>query len=580
MVLFATLLASLVGAAHCQSQLDTPPTFKTHRVESWGNSGAWAEYKINLTLTKAHPWDSVSCTNACRGGVHATHEQCDLSCDKACTELHKYDFGPRFQALPGGEMDHEDERFGSSHVAQEISVASGNEIIKAIRAYHKRYDLSHWNKAPCSTSTRWQPYQRFHVTVDYQYFRNDQGPEGRQILVKGPKGVWNWGDVDLPMGELTDPKITVKCWCTYLMETGEEDAGVYLEESPKVEFASAKKLDDLGVTVACSDMNSCTVTCSNGGTPPMTICVEPGTVLECVDGSCQDLVCCELVKIHIPGLSSTTAHVRIAPEDRTAVSADGRANCINMHKPEPKKGVVYRFELPTNGSCSLLAKNTSNEMIQGPWDQMRFWIVTDRGSRDDMAKILFPKPSAGFYLKSLYEVNKITGLDLQTAEYKDCLDPGLVIGGTAPREATAWYVGLWAQNDPATLATWLSQNTKALSDECFGPNTGDVQAKHAADLFNALCLSGDPALIQAAMKCLLEAVPAEKRALVAKFHGLDYALAQLMESDEKNAGLALDVAELYRDAGTAVELANVNGSLPDGIKARAKKLSAEIGAHP
>jgi hypothetical protein len=247
-----------------------------------------------------------------------------------------------------------------------------------------------------------------------------------------------------------------------------------------------------------------------------------------------------------------------------------------MHKAEPKAGVKYAFSQPTNSATVRLAQKVASENFRGSWDQIRMWIITDQASREDMAKVLLPRPRAGLYLNCLFEVNQITGTDLSTPKFKACVDPAHIIGSAASREATDWYVDFWMRNDPKTLANWLGQHRSDLVTECFGPNTGNAQAAHVADLCNALCSSAAPALVECGMNLLAKTVPADKRALVAKGHGLEGALSHLTGTDAKLAARALDVAELYKDPASKHCLMNVNEALEPALKARAAKLFGEI----
>jgi hypothetical protein len=562
------------------------PTFGKVKLDLGGNN--WIEYTTKLTVRNTTTM-VVTCANACRQRKHLLHAECDTSCDAPCKEIHKYSFEPTMGMRLGGDLKQAQDKFGvkldadfpnsfgQSDMTWPMARAVADQVTKEFKDKKKTYDLKHWNKTPCSESVRTQTFRIYKVQVDFQYFRNDAGPNDTKILVKGPAGTWDYGTVQVPEGDLSAPVETIKCKCSVVDETKKDGAGLWIQEKDKTYFASSKVIEEKGITVECGSMNACTLSCTNPTSAPFDVFVAPGTIFECADDSFQDEVCCESVRLHCAPMSTGRATMHVMGWDGIA-SAEGAAACINMHRKEPRAGLKYRFMMPTQGSLARLAEKVDGEMIRGPKDQIRIWIITDHATRDEMAKILLPRPTRGAYLDSLYEVNLLTGTDLRSPEFASCLEPGLAIGGSASQPATQWYVNLWASKDPAALAKWLRSNTSSLTEECFGPNTRETQATHAADLFNALCATRHPALIDAGMTCLEKAVPADKRALVVKAHGLDGVFAQLMASDSAAASRALDLAELYRDPSVMVPLLNLNPALSDAVKQRAGKLFHRVAA--
>jgi hypothetical protein len=476
-----------------------------------------------------------------------------------------------FSCRPGGDIKSNGEKFGLKDLTWTVLRRVSDEVHKELKDKVKKYNLSHWNKTPCTTSTRHQGFVSYKVQADYQFMRNDLGPDGRKIPVKGPSGTWDYGTVDVPKGDLQDGTTRVRCRCSVVSDNlDNEETGLVIEEDGKKEFATAQKTEE-SLSIDCPSMNECILTCSGTVASDCRMTIGPGTVLRCVDGSCQDEVVTEGVSFMCGPNVQVSLHTR--PLEQSA-GTRASAACLNMHKAEPRSGVKYVFALPSKGSAVQLARKTASERVRGSWDQIRLWIVTDHASHDDIVKVLFPRPGPGVYLQSLYDVAILTGLDVTSSEYKDCLDPGLIIGSVASREATEWYVDLWAKREPKALATWLNQHKDDFTSTCFSANATEGQIAHGADAFNALCSSGNPLLAEAGLMGLEKIVPSDKRGQLAASHGLEGALGLLAGGDTKLAEHALKVAELYRDPASAHLLLNASD---EGIRARAAKLFSEIG---
>ncbi|MBS1721625.1 MAG: hypothetical protein JSS66_01320 [Armatimonadetes bacterium] len=573
-----SLAVSLAVAFLHPAPLQDPPTFgkQTYNIQPEN----WIEYTTVLEPQEERVIATAYCASPCRGKKHALHEACDKSCDGPCTAIHKFKIGVSSAWIPGKEIANDGQKMGLPNVTFPI-IQRIHEVLKnEFKGKEKSYDLKHWCTDPCSVSYRYQNGKTYLVKIKYQFFRNDPGPNGTKILVKGPAGTCDYGSITVPVGDLSEPKTDVKCLCS-VVQTEKEGAGVWIEQGGKETFATSKTIDDMGIKVECTSMDSCSVSCTNTSAQDCTVTIGAGTCFECEDGSAQNEAICETVTFKCPGLASASVPVRVSlntpdPVSALTTSVTARAACLNMRKHEPKAGLAYRIALPSDPGIVPLAKMVEQEHFKGPWDQVRFWILTDRASKEEMGRILLPRPTYGMMLRGLYEVHTATMTDLGAAEFKNCFEPSAAIGASASTEATDWFVDEWASKDPKVLAGWLTKNTAELTKECFSDDSGSDEAAHAADLFNALCRSGNADLIEAAATCLLKAVPDGKRKLLADANGLTGLMNLLSSTDGKAASRALDVGELYRDKSILPALLNVNDTHLETIKERADKLYKEI----
>jgi hypothetical protein len=556
------------------NQQDDLPVFGKEVITLAENN--WVEVRPKLV-----PMDgtvtTIFCSNACRGGKHILHEQCDASCDKACAETHKYDFNVKLACRPGGDLLNDSKKFGLKDATWEVVTKVSEAVHKEFLQKGKICDVKHWNKTPCSTAYQMQKFKKYKIQADYQFFRNDIGPDGRKIYVKGPTGTWDYGTVEVPDGDLEAGGTVVKCACSVVKEkisTGDH-SGVYIEKDGMPQFATSKMIDDAGITVECGSMNECTVLCINPSAEPINVSIGVGTVLECIDESCQDEMLCQDVTFACESQSNGSATFRAGPAVLGG-SGKGRAACLNLHKQEPRSGVKYRIAQPSNASLAKLAAFTSKETIQGPWGQVRMWIVTDHASIGDIGKVLIPKPTESIYMRALYDVSQTTRLDLSGPEFSECVSPSLALGGSVTQAMTEWFVDFWSRKNPKLFATWVSGHANELSDACLGPNATSLQVNHVAELCNALCRSGSPEMAASAF-AVLEAAPESRRADIIKAHGLAGALGQLGGKDAELAERALKLAATYRDAGSVACLLNVGPTLSDDLRTRAAKLYKELG---
>jgi hypothetical protein len=583
-------LVLLLGLAIVSAQ-DQPVEHKgvgktSETVQLGGNS--WYEESIEFVFDHVTHSSMVDyCSPRCRGKKHLLHQECDSSCDTSCSNAHDRIFQPIIASsneTDAWEQVVKDlEKFG-------LSGAGGNPVSRAKRLVHdvmKSNDYNpgwkgHWTKNPCSSSCRFILCDRYAVTLTYALFRNDPGPDGKKILVKGPARKVVVLSVDIPRGGWEEMQFDPSCRCSVVDEkTPDENAptdgkknGISIETPGGTHEITVGEEQQVALKVECDSMTNCTATFENPGPGDFNCIVYPGAMFEPISGGTQNEVCMQQLAVRLGSFEKKTVPIDIDADPQNP-SASGRFGCLNMTLKEPHKGVAYRYAGAGSPAIQALAAATAKSSFKGVADQVRLWIVTDHAPLAEIKKVLIPGPSRGMYLRSLYEVATIGAEDLSSAAYEPCVDPVNLLGSTSSGQATAWLIRLWEKKDPAAMAKKLSQNWSVLAQECLAPNCTEDEAIHVADVANYLAFSNKPELRKAAVDCLMKAVPVDKRELVARSGGLDGVMLWLHDAAPEAAS-ALDVAEAYRSPNSKAWLLNCGDALPSELKDRAAKLYASL----
>lgn len=542
---------------------------------------------------------NVYCENVCRGKKHLLHSECDASCDKACSHIHKETFGAvssysedvsdlaKAIGSAKGLKDHM--LYTDAYVALDKIIDQGLGQGKAREKYWVTIDWKHWAKDPCSYVDRDSLYWIYSVSCKWRIVKDGVDASGKPTSTEVKNGTCVV-ELKLPTDEYEDRKPVVRCACSVVQDGpdggGGGDGGISHPEErtafvekcgPPMEVCSTQDLDKFGFEVVCANMNEGTCTATNYMPMPVDLCVQEGMQLECVDESAQDCVCVGGCRLHLPPANIFALTTGFG-EPAMPVSAPIRLQCLNLHKDQPNRRIKYRPVLADSREIVALARFQKQQMIGGPWDQIRTWIYTDHASLDEIGKVILPPPTEGAYLKAAYQVSTVLPrFDFSAPENRRCLEPRLIAGNVAGREATLWLVRQLDRIDPNGLAQWVNANPAAFAP--LWTNTSlTVNPKHLADVASALLQSDEPVVREAGIQFLLKTVPVDKRDLVLKnngFEGMNRALIRCSDSEE--AGRLLDVVEAYKEPAATFGLRNMRKELPANIRDRAARLLDALG---
>jgi len=532
------------------------------------------------------------CINDCNGYKHINHEECDLSCDTKCQEKeHIVEFAPELDNImekSGGSQRLADigSKFAPDQCADQFAFHALNvaEIpILAEPEYTMRNVWPCWNTTPCSDSERGVGSRRIRIQVSYEFSKEISG-----MRALGPTGKLNYATFNVPYAKDKFEEVYTECYCSYVqkmatfaMRPNKTDlfGGVRLGEEPFAPIIPATTLDKYGFKITCEDMNYCEVTSGNPTGMPLKICVNPGTMLVSSDPSTQDMLVTKKITLDIPAWATASVTVPLGDGIEPAQgnpTAKGGVVCLNMSRKEPTKETKFKAVNAPSLRLKKLADFASRERIIGPWVQTRFWIVTDHATLPEVQKMMaLLKPTEGHYLRALNEAATLCRIDMTKGDYKKCMNPNLLVGGSAPAKATKWFIDTLAKSDPDALVGWLTKNHEAFAP-LFAADAQDYAIKHVADVANALCMSTNPEVRAAGHDFLLRTVPEAKRPDLAKANGFDGLTQTLVYGDEKSVTQALDTAEALKSKAVFFGLVNLSPKASADQKARATTLATKL----
>lgn len=578
-----------------------PLTDQAWRLSEVGTS------EIGLQLSYGTPEvDVISyqyCYNACRGGVHLLHEQCDASCDRACEAVHQRRSGAGvvpehtsfFTGRGARDIGAGLNQFGHAAVEDALRESISTKI-ETDFGKDKLNDLGwewkerHWNQEPCTHVGKALRTVAVPVVAKWSLRRYDTAPDGRQVLVQGPSGECVVAHVRLPDRQSVPDKSTVVCRCTILGEEerkvgfvpgvgielrgGIGQTGVCLGESKEAPQATVGYLQECGFQIECEDMTTATVSATNTTGQEFTLVIHPGTVFESQDAKVQDMGVVERIVLPVPpGLRASVSVPLVggSAEWFPRAEASGRVLCLNMNRREPSPGDKFKVGLPASTDVLQVAAYTAGLRVRTQTDQARMWIVTDRASRTEIEKVMIPGPSEAGYVRAMFEAHHLTSLDLTTDEFKRLWEPGLAAGAAGGEEEFAWFVAHMAESDPKGLASGVRASIGHYA-AMLGPEARSYERETPA--VAARVLGGAPSteVAAACAELVLRGVPEAARVEFSAAGGLDGLGLWLTRDDPAGAETALEVMETFRTPETKFWLLNASPRLPEALRARCAAL--------
>jgi len=231
---------------------------------------------------------------------------------------------------------------------------------------------------------------------------------------------------------------------------------------------------------------------------------------------------------------------------------------------------------PSRPAVVDLARMTRDSRFKGPWDQTRLWIVTDRASLDDIAKVLLPGPTPRMYLRELYTVvdRRLFRLDPKTD--MKIVDNRLFVMSAPDERPLDWFTAWKIKNDKAKSLAWLKANVKALA-ALFERDKPEEAAEGVAMLAAALMKTGDSQAAVAAIDILLDpALEPHRKQIASDPHCAAMVAPLTWTTDATLAVRILDYVEACKPRSAVFACRNVAETLPQEIKDRAKKVVASL----
>lgn len=524
-----------------------------------------------------YPFDST-CTLACRGQKHLLHQQCDTSCDSACTNLHQLEIKPEFYVAPPGgagqptwgqQLSRDIGKAGgratqAGHVVTAISNTAMKPIQDKIDDYTYKYKSGHWNEHPCSSSDR-----KFHFS-DYTLFASyDVVKDGRTVATLDTR----LGTVKIPEQAFQEKDPVENCACQIVREQrnalgtggslvpapsgtwthgmmlpsgttkGLKVGGLFLDNEGDEKYAAVPGMgsERLGVTATVSlrDLNNYTISVQNTTPQPVGVALTPGATFRPRGDGFQNMVNLDFLQWTVPAFSAIEMPVRAGPA-WLPEPQKGYMACLDMAKHEPDGKMAYSIEPSSDATLSKIAFDVAQQRFRGPWNQAQLWVYRDGASIDQINERLGIGVSTSHYLVGLFDLAHKYGVPLDETKYKAVWDPKLLLAHAAEADQVEWLVQELTRHDARGLASWVRKNLAAFAP-LFEPGGEEWYVPHAAHVATSLCGSASADVQAAGLEFLEKGVPAAARSRMLEAGGLD-GLVQLAWGDGPLKKRALAVA--------------------------------------
>ncbi|MBL8059858.1 MAG: hypothetical protein JNK63_03970 [Chthonomonas sp.] len=596
------LIAACIGLVS-----SSPPRLITF----FPNLGDGVQVRMNFRMTEVAnaPWPeaTISCTNACNGGVHTTHGECDFSCDTTCgsamgQHMHIRNLSPKFSL-------NFNESFGNFEAG--VWRLSRNADVNPMRdmlTQHLNRMLSmsypngegtvsctqvHWNKSPCAEWLKIYPYKTYEIEADCDAVRMVRAGADIQTT-QGPKAKIKIGTLVLPtVGEDPLNVITPACLCKVPSTPENQEFGWIpgggnfgtKTDSYAINWAPASSWSTAGLNFSCPDMNGFNIT-ADGGTVPIRGVIGPGVILVPENAKVQNMGIAEWVRFGGP-----TAMTPQSPADALGfsglvgynktdasapIAAKGYAMCLDMDRREPNSADKFKLAICGDETLTRLLILGAKERFKTPRDQTRFWIYRNAANLEEMRKRLLPGPREEDYVQALHEVATVGMADLSDAKYRRCFSPELLKRPGVPR-ATEWILQTSLPWNAPAIASWIG-SAGPLFTQLLGAESKAADRAHAASIVRVLGASEDAAVREATLKMLGE-LGAEHRTKLVAAKGLSGFGSWLSTPNVAGATHGLAAAKVVGAQHFKAYLSNVSEDLPASLKQEAASLlkSAESG---
>jgi hypothetical protein len=537
----------------------------------------------------------VDCDANCKGGKHKTHAECDMSCDTPCKKNHHFTLKGDYDELrdnmnkmtadsgaltahgAAGAADPPDWSSEVSHALRDAENAVRKEVVDMTPA--------HINK-PCTLDTRMYGYttSQFQVHCDVHKI-GFYMTKGVKTPIDDEIGSLD-GVVALlyhPSKDVLHEESEVACKCVKKIDPIESWTG--FDPFPPIEGGVIWQTpdgtpvypEDGKVTVGAHgvDLNEGEIDIDNESDQDLKLTLLPGLLLFADDDDIQTMVILEMLSQLCAAKTETRIYVSTSPQPAGKFVLKPRVACTEISKHQPTSSSKMHLAAPKDDHLTALCRMYGKTQIHfGGVDQVRVWICASQSTMDQINQRLFPKVSAGTYLNALKDVAS-TGVDVDTKAYRQCEDMALLEGATARTDSVKWYVRFWEGHDLKSMESYAAKLVAHEKQACAAGQA--IELRHLADLAQAFLSSTDPAIRDAGLRLLSEAVPEDKRKDVVQYHGLDMLWKPLSSGDEAEVVKALGVVELYQDKSYAGQVAGLAGYSQNAtIKSTAKALQGKL----
>jgi hypothetical protein len=608
------MLISAVALSAVFALSDDPPYPPLPEVQNrtgrrYVGNGTEISYSWDFVVAYSNNYEfEPTCVNSCRGLKHLTHEQCDMTCDRNCLSVHKFEIEPEFSLDIDGALNgirqsftyYDELKTGNTTAIANAAKSMAKQGLDALKAeadkYKYTYKSGHFNEEPCSYQDRKLRYDLVVINVQATIVKDG-------AVIGRPRG--SAGFAKIPHQQFYEQDPVIACKCAFVIEapvnrlgndffgTGrdfklggevrdvfkgggsiidEDDDDNYIPGPPNTGGDEGKPLK---FRYRFDGMNNFRLEGSYRGMTPMKGAFLPGTMFEPEDSSYQSEMLAGTATWLYQFNSELYASLLPQPQDGWSEIGKGFALCMDMDKKQPHAGVKYNIVPAADDRVGDIARFIDSRRLRGPWHQAMTWIYTDQATLDDVNDRMDYVISKGRYMQGVYDLHTYAGVDFKDKEYEDCVVPELLEGETAEPASAEWYVGLMLDIDPKGLAKWAEKSGKYF--EGLLEADQDWHVPYGIAVMNALITSGNKDVSKAALKLIEKAVTDANRSAFISGGGLNGLDEAISGPDEKLAEDTLKLLEKWEDPATSFILLNIAESASNKVKDRAAKLKEKLG---
>ncbi|MBX3095614.1 MAG: hypothetical protein KF812_02010 [Fimbriimonadaceae bacterium] len=295
---------------------------------------------------------------------------------------------------------------------------------------------------------------------------------------------------------------------------------------PLTEFAGGQ----FAINCTGQNMNRANIQITNMSADPLRLFLPAGTILISDDSGVQNMVLAEDFAYQMSAESGTKSGPNLRQEAATV-----RVHCADISKKEPTSRTRFAILAAPSDEFAQAAWITAQSRFGGPWDQSRFWILSNQSTLAKVNDVIVPGVTASQYVANLYELTQSSAIDISKPEYARLIESGFLFEADPRPAPTHWLVQTLGNRDNLRIANPTSEQIQALI-------SGD--ASGAATWIEA-CLASNLSAFRSAGLLLAMQVPEGKRDNVLKSGALGRLGDSLLSTDAGVNAAAMQVVNGY-----------------------------------
>ncbi|MCE9559404.1 MAG: hypothetical protein K8R88_10670 [Armatimonadetes bacterium] len=589
------MLAAIVTLAFALAPVDFTPPPDGSVTYTLGLEGAggndiladlkwhWNEPTRGKAITDLH---SLDCNNVCRGMVHFAHKACDTSCDMVCESSHRQSIPPYsgWLTYPVGNPNNileAAEKFGfdfalGNGIMDDSSSRSGIDAAEQNPKLRAEWNLTCWNSAPCTLSTKNIEELTYKIDYEIQFYRLTRMADGSLARTNGPVTQF-YREMYIVDAKSMQPPVNVEaCKCALGYEEHANATPLdkvpvacisIVEDDGDTRVATGQEIKDMNFQVVCNDMSNALVTLNSPLQNCSMVKIPAGWEFDCEDGSAQDTQLVNDLNFDCSSAFFATKTALMAPKPQ----AKANTMCLEIKKKEPNAKLKYRLKQPSTLARLKSARLTADSRRYVNSVQVRTWIITDYASFTDISKLLIPAPAPATYLRELHTAHRIGGINPAEPKAKALYDNELLSTPGVEPEPMEDFVKAKLASDREATMKWVRTSAAKSFADWFKGNEAAVVAKAVNTFVTRFARAGDDGRLAVAEMLASKNLAPHLYSL--KGEGISALAARLTQPVDGKLAEALVVAlEKTKHPSARFAALNAHKSLSAGLKRRLEQI--------